>query len=124
MLSLGIIAPAGMGYYVETVGSGVDDYYARTEPGVWLGAGAAELGLTGEVDSAQIDALVEGSNPVTGDPLGARPTKVAAFDLTFSVPRASASWPSCPTPTPGPRPPRPIAEPSPPPSPSSSPRVS
>jgi conjugative relaxase-like TrwC/TraI family protein len=88
MLSIGVIAPAGVGYYMETVGSGVDDYYARTEPGRWIGAGTGALGLTGTVEADQIDALIAGFHPETGEPLGTSTTKVAAFDLTFSAPKS------------------------------------
>ncbi len=58
MLSVGVVSTGGVGYYLETVGSGVDDYYARSGPGRWVGAGAAAIGLAGVVDTAQIDALV------------------------------------------------------------------
>ncbi len=88
MLSVGIVSSAGMGYYLSTVGSGVDDYYARTEPGTWVGAGAQRLGLSGDVDASQVDALAEGHHPLTGVPLGVRVQKVAAFDLTFSAPKS------------------------------------
>lgn len=88
MLSVGVIAAGGVGYYLDTVAAGVDDYYARTEPGRWLGAGAAALGLGGEVTAGQIDSLVRGLNPVTGDSLGQRVGKVAALDLTFSAPKS------------------------------------
>jgi hypothetical protein len=36
MLSVGVIAVGGVGYYLDTVTPGVDDYYARSEPdGGW-----------------------------------------------------------------------------------------
>lgn len=89
MLSIGIVSSGGgLGYYLQTVGSGVDDYYARSEPGRWIGAGAANLGLTGTVDASQVDALATGLDPTTGAPLGVRVGKVAAFDLTFSSPKS------------------------------------
>ena len=88
MLSIGIVAPTGVDYYMQTVGSGLDDYYARSEPGRWIGAGAELLGLAGEVGPAQVDALVVGAHPGTGLPLGMRIGKVAAFDLTFSAPKS------------------------------------
>jgi len=88
MLSVGVVTNGGVGYYLDTVGSGVDDYYARTEPGRWLGAGTASLGLSGVVDSGQVDALAAGQHPETGGRLGMRAGKVAAFDLTFSSPKS------------------------------------
>jgi conjugative relaxase-like TrwC/TraI family protein len=88
MLSVGVIAAGGVGYYLDTVASGLDDYYARSEPGRWLGAGANAVGLDGEVTVDQIEQLIAGINPVTGDVLGQRATKVAALDLTFSAPKS------------------------------------
>ena len=88
MLSVGVVSTGGVGYYLKTVGSGVDDYYARSGPGRWVGAGSAAIGLAGVVDVAQIDALVWGVNPLSGEPLGVRVGKVAAFDLTFSAPKS------------------------------------
>lgn len=88
MLSVGVVSTGGVGYYLKTVGSGVDDYYARSGPGRWIGAGSAGIGLAGVVDAAQIDALVWGANPLSGEPLGVRVGKVAAFDLTFSAPKS------------------------------------
>ena len=88
MLSVGIVTTGGVGYYLNTVGSGVDDYYARVEPGRWMGAGAERIGLGGQVHPEQVDALATGRHPVTGEALGIRPGKVAAFDLTFSSPKS------------------------------------
>lgn len=88
MLSVGIIAAGGIGYYMQTVGSGLDDYYARAEPGRWCGAGATLVGLAGEVRTAQVDALAAGKHPATGERLGVRVGKVVAFDLTFSAPKS------------------------------------
>jgi conjugative relaxase-like TrwC/TraI family protein len=88
MLSVGVIAAGGVGYYLDTVGSGVDDYYARADPGRWAGRGAAKMGLQGTVDAAQIDRLAAGHHPLSGEALGVRVGKVTAFDLTFSAPKS------------------------------------
>lgn len=88
MLSVGVIAAGGVGYYLDTVAAGLDDYYAQAGPGRWLGAGARSLGLDGQVTPAQIDALVHGNHPLTGAGLGQRVGKVAALDLTFSAPKS------------------------------------
>lgn len=88
MLSIGIVASGGIGYYMSAVGSGVDDYYARTDPGRWMGAAAADLGLAGAVEAKQVDALAAGLRPDTGGRLGVRVGKVVAFDLTFSAPKS------------------------------------
>ena len=88
MLSVGIVSTGGLGYYMESVGSGLDDYYARTGPGRWTGAGAAQLGLIGNVEAGQVNLLGAGRHPRSGEELGTRPGKVTAFDLTFSAPKS------------------------------------
>ncbi|MDP9383714.1 MAG: relaxase domain-containing protein [Actinomycetota bacterium] len=71
---------------------GAEDYYAGEgeAPGVWLGAGAAELGLRGHVGEQAIARLLDARDPGTGESLrqplasGA----VAGFDLTFRAPKS------------------------------------
>ncbi len=94
MLSIGKV---GLGrnqqlYYEQKVAKGAEDYYAGRgeEPGRWAGAAARELGLSGELDSEQLKAMMDGKHPATGQQLairGARST-TAAFDLTFSAPKS------------------------------------
>lgn len=87
------------------------EYYTRylTEapgevPGRWTGAQATGLGLSGEVRTDDLVAILEGRNPTSGTPLG-RPLldrilangktvkAVAGFDATFSAPKSlSALW--------------------------------
>lgn len=64
-------------------GEGPSSYYADrgTEPGRWLGVGAAEAGLVGHVDSADFAKVLAGRDPTTGRRLitasgsaGRRPT--------------------------------------------------
>jgi len=94
MLSIGKIAatPTAGQYYVEQVSRGVEDYYAGDGemPGVWTGAGAAALGLGGDVGEEGIRRLLNCQNPASGDvlrqPLG--PRAVAGFDLTFRAPKS------------------------------------
>jgi hypothetical protein len=49
------------------------DYYLDGEeqelPGVWRGEGAKKLGLFGEIQRADWDALCDGINPKTGEKL-------------------------------------------------------
>ena len=79
-------------YYTSVVASGQEDYYAgRGEaPGEWIGQGAAELGLSGEVGADDLAALMAGRVPGSGEelrrPLGER--AVVGFDLTFSAPKS------------------------------------
>ncbi|MAT04667.1 MAG: hypothetical protein CL424_06460 [Acidimicrobiaceae bacterium] len=73
-------------------------------PGVWSGNQADELGLAGQVEGADLLALLEGRDPITGTRLGrafhdCRRANgkvyrgVAGFDLTFSAPKSvSALW--------------------------------
>ena len=73
-------------------------------PGVWAGRGAAQLGLAGEVTTEDLEALLSGQDPHTGELLGSRfvdrVTKhgklihaVAGFDGTFSAPKSvSVLW--------------------------------
>jgi conjugative relaxase-like TrwC/TraI family protein len=90
VLSIGKLAVGQERYYERQIAQGLDDYYAgRGEvPGRWLGAGAANLGLTGEVREGQLAALVAGRDPRTGRTLREHPASVAALDLTFSAPKS------------------------------------
>ena len=86
------------------------EYYTRylTEPGgeapgVWTGRQAELLGLAGEVTTDDLQALLEGRDPMTGTPLGNpfvdRVHKsgkvvraVAGFDATLSAPKSLSVW--------------------------------
>ena len=85
-------------------------YYTRyltqadgEEPGHWTGRQAALLGLTGEVTTEDLRALLEGRDPNSGTPLGSpfvnRVTSsgrvvraVAGFDATLSAPKSLSVW--------------------------------
>ncbi|MAT07043.1 MAG: hypothetical protein CL424_18570 [Acidimicrobiaceae bacterium] len=85
-------------------------YYTRyltkvdgEEPGRWTGHQAGLLGLSGEVTTEQLEALLEGRDPTTGTQLGYplvdRVEKsgkvrkaVAGFDATFSAPKSLSAW--------------------------------
>jgi conjugative relaxase-like TrwC/TraI family protein len=85
-------------------------YYTRyltgapgEDAGVWTGRQAAALGLTGDVTTEQLQMLLEGRDPVSGDLLG-RPLvdrvsssgvvsrAVAGFDATLSAPKSLSVW--------------------------------
>ncbi|TWT37180.1 Multifunctional conjugation protein TraI [Posidoniimonas corsicana] len=78
----------------------VGNYYSNDgkRPGRWFGAGAAALGLSGDIDLTSFTHLLEGRSPDgqsdlvqqrNGDQLKRR----AGFDLTFSVPKSySVLW--------------------------------
>jgi conjugative relaxase-like TrwC/TraI family protein len=108
----------GFRYLMESVAAGdgnpepskgLANYYAAsgTPPGVFLGAGLADLGggrgiVTGTVVTEEhlYRMLVELCDPVWGEPLGRAPktpsagaAPVAGFDLTFSCPKSvSVAW--------------------------------
>ncbi len=88
MLSIGVLkssAQAGS-YYAQ------DDYYTKAgaaEPSQWDGLAAAALGLAGEVDRAQFEALLNGVLP-NGVTLkrGQDGKHQPGWDLTFSAPKS------------------------------------
>ena len=82
-------------YYLSQVASGLDEYYtgAGEAPGVWIGSGGESLGLVGEVEPADLRAVLAGLAPGTGltpngTTLRAHPRRVPGFDLTFAVPKS------------------------------------
>ena len=95
MLSIGKLASGQASYYERQVARGRDDYYSgRGEaPGEWAGRGAAALGLAGQVEAAQFNALMAGLDP-SDEALERRlrdsrgEPKVVGFDLTFSAPKS------------------------------------
>jgi len=79
------------------------DYYLDPDepPGRWWSAGRRALGLDGEVGADQLRALLEGTDPRTGRPLGRRFGEASArgFDATFSAPKSvSVLWALSPDP--------------------------
>jgi hypothetical protein len=82
-------------YYLQQVARGLEEYYtgAGGAPGYWTGSGVAALGLTGQVDPADLRAVLAGLAPGTGlSPNGTtlqpHPRRVPGFDITFSVPKS------------------------------------
>ena len=100
MLSIGKLGRGQERYYLDKVAEGAEDYYSGEGEvaGEWLGDAAEDLGLSGEVEAAQLEAMLTGRNPVDGEPLvGMRgvPSSgaVPGFDLTFSAPKSvSLLW--------------------------------
>ena len=87
------------------------DYYTQyltdapgEQPGIWTGAQAERLGLSGTVSTDALRTLLEGRDPMSGSPLGMTLTDrtlangktiraVAGFDATFSAPKSvSVLW--------------------------------
>jgi conjugative relaxase-like TrwC/TraI family protein len=100
MLSIGKLGKGQERYYLDKVAEGAEDYYSGEGEvaGQWLGDAAEDLGLSGEVEAAQLEAMLTGRNPVDGEPLvGMRGVpsggSVPGFDLTFSTPKSvSLLW--------------------------------
>jgi conjugative relaxase-like TrwC/TraI family protein len=93
MLSIGKLGHGQADYYLQAIGQGIEDYYAGQgeAPGRWLGDGAGELELAGEVDAAALRAVLNGNRPDGSGPLtrsGQRANRVPGFDLTFSAPKS------------------------------------
>jgi conjugative relaxase-like TrwC/TraI family protein len=84
-------------YLLSSVALGIDEYYVGVgeAPGVWAGGWSAEVGVAGMVEADELRSLIDGFQPVTGEPLlvGLRDRSVNAFDLTFSAPKSvSLLW--------------------------------
>jgi conjugative relaxase-like TrwC/TraI family protein len=99
MLSIGKLGTKQERYYLDKVAEGAEDYYSGKgeAEGYWLGDAALDLGLEGAVEPDQLVAMLTGSNPATGAPLGLRAVHgrgpVPGFDLTFSSPKSvSLLW--------------------------------
>jgi conjugative relaxase-like TrwC/TraI family protein len=93
VLSIGKLTAgaASARYYEESIATGQEDYYTgRGETaGEWVGAGAAEIGLAGQIPAGALERLlVEAVHPLTGQPLRSKPGQVQGFDLTFSAPKS------------------------------------
>jgi conjugative relaxase-like TrwC/TraI family protein len=114
VLSVAKLTPGQESYYERSVAAGLDDYYAgRGEsPGIWMGRGAAILGLEGVVQDGQLGTLIRGVHPLTEERLRRHPKErtitveridphagdrrieqkklspVAGFDLVFSTPKS------------------------------------
>jgi len=96
MLTMSKAIKAGQGEYYLAL-AGVDDYYtAGSEPpGYWLGSGASELGLVGELDKDQFRHLLRGLSPDGQSKLvrNADVERRAGWDLTWSAPKSvSVAW--------------------------------
>jgi conjugative relaxase-like TrwC/TraI family protein len=100
MLTIGKLGIGQERYYLDKVAEGAEDYYSGEGEvaGEWLGDAAEDLGLSGEVEAAQLEVMLTGRNPVDGEPLlsmNGVPAKggVPGFDLTFSAPKSvSLLW--------------------------------
>ena len=95
VLSIGKLSLGQQRYYLDQVAQGIEDYYSGTgeATGKWL-ASSDQLGLNGEVDAAQLRAVLQAHDPTDSYKLAATTNrKIAGFDLTFSAPKSvSVLW--------------------------------
>ena len=89
MLSLSNVSPAqGERYYSKENYYSADATQANSQ---WFGRGAAQLGLSGEIQREQFSHLLHGRTP-TGEVLPGRTVRLtshrAGLDLTFSAPKS------------------------------------
>ena len=69
-----------------------DNYYTadeHAEAGVWGGEGARALGLEGQVERDQFEAILNGRLP-TGEMVGQVEGRRLGLDLTFSMPKSAS----------------------------------
>ncbi len=88
MLSIAKVADAD--YYLKAVVSGIEDYYAiGEEPGRWTAHTHELLDVDGQLEQAQLTAVLAGRHPITDAPLiESANRKIPAFDLTFRAPKS------------------------------------
>lgn len=95
MLSIGAM---GAGQSVYYTGLSREDYYLAggEPPGLWLGEGARDLGLTGRVDAPALSRLFDGAHPREDRALiqnAHAKDHQPGWDLTFSAPKSvSVLW--------------------------------
>lgn len=72
--------------------SAQDDYYAKDGHGVWMGRGAAKLGLRGDVDALRFRMLLEGRLPdgrrIPATVEASKAARRPGWDFTFSAPKS------------------------------------
>ena len=97
MLSIGAMRGGQQGYYLDLAR---EDYYLNggEPPGLWHGRGAADLGLTGNVERDALTRLFEGFHPTDDRSLiqqqrYEKRENRPGWDLTFSAPKSvSVLW--------------------------------
>jgi conjugative relaxase-like TrwC/TraI family protein len=105
MVGVTKIQRGNVGYWLEAVAEGGEDYYSKPgeAPGEWVGSLAEEVGLSGEVHPAHYMAILNGEDPITGAQLVQRPEvtyrrradgtefkvePVLGYDVRFSAPKS------------------------------------
>jgi conjugative relaxase-like TrwC/TraI family protein len=92
VLKVHVVRQGGYRYYIEDLFPGRAEGLpaAGESPGLWSGAGSAELGVAGTVQAPAFTEVFEGRDPRAGTTLrltrGER--SVAGYDLTFCAPKS------------------------------------
>ena len=93
MLSIAKVADAD--YYLKAVVSGIEDYYAiGEEPGRWTAHTDELLGIDGELEPAQLTAVLAGRHPITDEPLIESANRKIPPSTSPSVPPSPCRSPS------------------------------
>ncbi|WP_050453525.1 MobF family relaxase [Candidatus Burkholderia verschuerenii] len=93
MLSMKVLTRQDVGKAANYYGDGADDYYAKEgNAKEWQGEGAAELGLSGEIDAERFKELLAGQVALgirvsRGSTRGDAKERIG-LDLTFSAPKS------------------------------------
>jgi conjugative relaxase-like TrwC/TraI family protein len=84
VLCIAKVRPGGHTYYLEVVETGAES------PGQWLGERTERLGLRGVLGPSELEAVLTGADPFSGNRIGRSHdrVKVAGFDLTFCAPKS------------------------------------
>ncbi|HEY6644504.1 MobF family relaxase [Povalibacter sp.] len=83
------IAKVGVGASAASYYEGADDYYSSGRPpSSWFGAGAAQLGLAGDVNPESFGQLLAGQLPNGEKIHNAAAGRRGGSDLTFSAPKS------------------------------------
>jgi len=88
VLRVSKVRSGGGAYYLDVAAGGAGTGIEAA--GEWMGPGTPALGLSGTVHAHDLDAVLAGENPGTGQVLGAarHRVRVAGFDMTFSAPKS------------------------------------
>jgi conjugative relaxase-like TrwC/TraI family protein len=92
MLGMHRLTTNGTGYYLSDLADELPVPHRGEEGGwaAWSGRAAAGLGLRGDVDPAQLRAVLDGRHPTSGHRLRSERATVLGFDLTFSAPKSAS----------------------------------